>query len=327
LSFSYAEILSDLGYADADHLAGLIGAWMNLMAAVAPDMVIAEFAPTALLACRIRGTPAAAMGNGFQVPPQIKPLPGLQPWRPADPARLAASESKVVEVINDVLKRSGAPSIGALADLYAGAAPLIRSLPELDHYGARVGVPYLGSLSDPEQGAPAAWPELSGPKVFAYLTGQYKLFDRLVAVLADIGAPTLLHARDVAPERFSSLAPSLQIATRPVAVVSALADCDLVVCHGGAGLPAAALRAGRPIVAVPMHTEQALMAYRIHTQSLGVFVDAAGEGAQFADTLRAALDTKALRDNAAAVALRYRSHSRDAALTAAAEACERATRE
>lgn len=52
---SYAQILLHSGYGAADSLTGLVGAWRDVFRAVSPDFLVADHAPTALLAAHAHG--------------------------------------------------------------------------------------------------------------------------------------------------------------------------------------------------------------------------------------------------------------------------------
>ena len=65
LPISYAEILFFYGYLDASRLVAMIKAWVALISLVGPDIIIADHAPTALIAARVLGIPRATMGAGF----------------------------------------------------------------------------------------------------------------------------------------------------------------------------------------------------------------------------------------------------------------------
>lgn len=54
----YAELLFRAGYLDATRLLSLVRAWQALLDAIAPDLLLADHAPTALLAARDHGLPA-----------------------------------------------------------------------------------------------------------------------------------------------------------------------------------------------------------------------------------------------------------------------------
>ena len=66
---TFADVLMPAGYGDANMLGSLLNAWRSIFDLVRPDVVIADFAPTALLAANVLAIPTLAMGNGFCNPP------------------------------------------------------------------------------------------------------------------------------------------------------------------------------------------------------------------------------------------------------------------
>ena len=65
---SLAEIVLAAGYLTAESLGALVSSWRALMSATQADAVIADYAPTALIAAHIQGLPTASLGIGFYVP-------------------------------------------------------------------------------------------------------------------------------------------------------------------------------------------------------------------------------------------------------------------
>src|SRR5688572_18041129 len=78
-----SDILLNLGYDDAAGLAGALRAWLSLVELAKPDLVVADYAPTALLAARAARLPRLTIGTGFSVPRLGDPLPSLRDWAPS----------------------------------------------------------------------------------------------------------------------------------------------------------------------------------------------------------------------------------------------------
>src|SRR5207248_6193842 len=99
-------------------------AWRNLIRMVGPDLVIFDFSPTALLACRGLPVRRALIGSGFCCPP---PAEGEEPWAVIRPigagavgdARLRADEEGVLVLLNRVPSRWRQPPLRRLGDLYS----------------------------------------------------------------------------------------------------------------------------------------------------------------------------------------------------------------
>lgn len=272
---SLAEILLACGYLDADALAGLCEGWRALFQQGRPDLVIADYAPTALLAARSLGLPCAAVGPGFTMPPAGEPLPPLRGWEAPQPARLRATEARLLDSANSVLAAYGAAPLARGADLLLGDHPLLCTWPELDHFGRSGGGPWLGpNLPQPAAGQ-VHWPQGEGRRVFAYLRRGVPESAEVLGALVRQGCRVLCYMPDVAggaPAPVDS--PLIHYAPAPVALPEALAGCELVVSHAGEALVAQALLAGRPLLMLPHAAESFLMARRV--VQLGAGINAMG---------------------------------------------------
>src|SRR5262249_13075535 len=143
---SYADVLLDQGWSDGQVLDALTHCWLNLMRLYAPDVVVLDHSPTALLAARIARLPAVVVGNGFEVPfsaTASSSFPGLQ-W--ATPERAEAAERRTTDQANRVLAGYGLPALASLRELFSAVPVRLVTFPELDHYGPRSDAYYVGPL-------------------------------------------------------------------------------------------------------------------------------------------------------------------------------------
>ena len=165
---SYADILLRFGYANGEDLLGLVVAWRQLFIALKPSLVLADHAPSAILAARTLDIPVMLFGGGFFAPPQVSPMPNMRPWTDVPLERLARIETESLASINFVLARFSMPPLTYLYELFQVAETALLTFPELDHYAQRVRAAYWGILpaavADPPQ-----WASHGRPRVFAYL--------------------------------------------------------------------------------------------------------------------------------------------------------------
>ncbi|MEW5942910.1 MAG: nucleotide disphospho-sugar-binding domain-containing protein [Pseudomonadota bacterium] len=283
---SYAEILFRFGYLSASGLTGLFEAWRRLFEWTKPGLMVADHSPTALLASRGMGMPRAMIGNGFFSPPRTNPLPSMRPMLKVPQARLADSERRVLEVANSVLAGARAPQLPMLADLFDVEENFLCTFPELDHYPGRGGGKYWGPRFSLEEGAAIVWPEGGGKKIFAYLKPGYLHFEKILQALADLPARTVIHAPSLPESLLSQYQrPHMKFYRQPVRMKQAAEECDLAVCHGGAGTVSAMLLAGRPILLLPMHLEQHLLACRAAELGAALMVDQDNADPNYAELL------------------------------------------
>ena len=131
---SLAEILLGFGYLQPHTLQPLVQGWLAALRLSRADAMLVDYAPTALVAARIAGVPAASVGMGFWLPPAQVPIPAFRDWQPIAPGRVARAEQQVLASINGVLRHYGTAPLPALWQLFGGDLPLLCSWPEIDHY-------------------------------------------------------------------------------------------------------------------------------------------------------------------------------------------------
>jgi UDP:flavonoid glycosyltransferase YjiC (YdhE family) len=247
---NYSEILMRYGYLEPAMLRGLLTAWRSLMRAVAADVVLADHAPTAMLAARELGLPRGLIGSPFNVPPAVTPTPNMRDWLSVPAQRLADSDARVLQVINGAVSRAG--NLDALHRIFDGAARFLSGIPELDPYGARPAEDYLGLRAVSTGSEQPVWPEGDGPKVFAYLHAPYSHLERALTALTGSGARVLVHllgGNAALMQKHSG--PQLRFAPALLDFSQVVSACDLCVCHGNVGTTLGMLQGGRPLLLLP----------------------------------------------------------------------------
>ena len=301
---TWADVLHNAAWAGG--LGGYADGWAGALAGA--DVVVADYAPTALLAARRLGAACVTASNGFTRPPDASPPPDL--LRLAGLARRRDSRSAAVE--GDLLRAAnawlgGAGPLPRLSALFAGVPDVRTTFAELDHYGPREDGAYVGPLPQPP-GVAVDWPEGGGPRVLAYLklglaTG------RVLGLLGRSGMPSLVHLRGATPR---GLPARVRVTREPLDVAAAAAGADVAVCHAGPGFSTAALLAGVPVVALPQHLEQSIFARRLADAGLAAVADPDDAGS-FRDALVRVLTDPAHAAAAAGFADRHRGHDARAA--------------
>lgn len=253
---TFADVLFNSGFTDAQALAGAVRAWRGLFGLVRPDAVVLDYSPLALLALQGTGIPSLLLGTGFACPPDQRPLPDIRAWQNHYPERMRMTEDAVLAALNRQLVLQDQPELGSVGALFERAdANCLATFPELDHYPGRSSpkAEYVGVWSELGGDAPA-WPDGEGPRVFAYLKpfrGLPKLLDHLVAS----GLPCLVFlpaSMDVG--RWQS--ETLSVVDQPLDMDRVTAECDLAILHAGHGSTARMLLAGKPILQLPFNVEQ-----------------------------------------------------------------------
>ena len=320
---SYAELLLRCGYRSADQLELLFNGWRERFAHYQPRLLVADHAPTALLAARALGIPAVRFGTGFAAPLQQTPFALLSDGLATYRARTVASERTALETVNTVLAAAGFDKLQHLQDMFDGIEhDFVTSFAELDHYPGRLEADYCGPIHAAGAGVEPRWESDQRPRIFAYLKPEYPHFRATVAQLADTGASLLIHAQGIdAAMRGHYAERQVAFADQPVDIQRAAAAADVVVCHAGHATVLQSLMAGTPVVMLPLYREQLMTSERVEALGAGCIADPMIAALQAGAAVRQVLTGIAPRC-AAAFAERYRNHDRHAALQRIADVCQ-----
>jgi UDP:flavonoid glycosyltransferase YjiC (YdhE family) len=303
-----ADLLHNQGFGDASRMLGRVRAWRRLIEAVKPDYLRCMHSPGALLAARGMGIPTLASGTGFLIPPAVSPLPNLRPWEPkANPQAMAAREARVLEELNKVLTALGSPKLETIGGLYKVDLCEVYSYPEMDEFGPRQDVEYMGLYQVP--GATPLWPSGNGKRILAYL----ELFKNLPAVLEALkntGAAVLVFLPQVPDELVKKYAGSnLAFAAKPLDLLETSRQCDLGVSHGGHNIALSLLLAGKPQLCMPMFLPERLAAENV--LKLGAGLMATLEPAQTTEALTKLLQTDRYAKKAGEFAAKHSGFERE----------------
>ena len=305
----YADIMMGCGFARPDEVAGMIGAWRSLFGHWKPDLVIADFAPTALMAARSLDLARVTYGNGFFVPPRTTPLPPFRFDSPVDLARLARTEAAVLANANAALARFGARRLDRLADLFECDEHFLCTFPEIDHYGNREASGYWGPRVRFDRGTEVAWPAGPGKRIFVYVKTSSPQLDPLIEVLARSPHRVVAYIPGLDEARRRALANARRIVTdRPVKLERFLRECDLLISHGGE-ISTGALTYGVPSLVLPTHYEQFATARRFEQLGAGGWLPPDAQLPQVAYAFDQVTSDPRYAANARAFAQRYAAFS------------------
>ena len=306
---SFADILLAVGYRDASVLQALLQGWLELFERCRPDLVVADSAPTALLAARMLGLKRVAFGNGFAIPPRLTPLPAFRPDAAADSTRAAASEALALANVNHAVAALGGAPLRSLAQQLETDEDFLCTLPELDHYGSRSRAGYWGPRFSIDTGGEARWPYGEGKRVLVYVRAVVPQLDGLIDALVANRCRVVAFIPGLDAARRTRLQSAQRhVSDGPMRLRPLLADCDLVVSEGGT-LSVGALMCGVPQLVVPTQLEQSITALRL--ERIGSALWAAPDAAPgaLAAALRSLLAEPRFRAAARGFAARYPAFS------------------
>ena len=304
---SYGEMLIIGGYGEHDTLRGLIEGWLGLFKLFIPDAVLIDYAPTALLAARIKGIPTVLTGSGFELPPQSKPLPSFNTRASSKDTHLLG-EGIALRNINHVLASFQAQPLSQFADIFHGEHKILTTFAELDHYGERNEQIYAGPIYEMPHARSAQWPEGNDvPRIFAYLRPWMPGIEDLLLALHSSGANVICAfpgATTAQIQRFQTS--QLQIFPMAVSLTPLLPSVDLVIGYGS-GTVATALLAGVPLLLVPRWSEQLLTALRVEALGAGLSVKGKPSQETFSSAINALLTDPGIQAAAKRFAKKYES--------------------
>jgi len=306
---NYADMLRYSGFADAQDVTARLVAWRGIFSLARPEVIVADHAPTALLAAHLAGIPHMAIGNGFAIPPAISPWPSIRPWEKIPDEPLIAAEQRLDRVTEAAQKALGHAVPVRMRELF-GTRDVLDTFAELDHYGKRPNGRYVGPIGSVPNARRAGWQDQGSARVLAYLRPEAPGFAVILQALARLDAEALCVAPGLSPEVARRLATRrLRIALAPVTLPPLLEYADLAISYGNAGFSTQSLLAGIPLLMRPRHVEQALFARRVETLGAGKLLSGRIDVDTATATLQALLSGPDYRQAAQAFRDRYRHFS------------------
>lgn len=311
---NFADILLRFGYGSSVDLLGLVVAWRQLMQLTGIDAVVANHAPTAILAARTLDIPVMLFGSGFLCPPRMHPSPSMRPWVTVAEKQLLDRDRLALDSINAILDRYRRPPLGILAQLFQVAEDSLLSFPELDHYRQRGPARYWGMLPAAVAGA-GEWPATPGPKVFSYLRPETPHLAIALQTLSDLRASVLIYAPGLPPDLVKRHAAAhIHFSSVPVDLNKVAREADVALTYASHATTAAFLLAGKPVMMLPGHLEQFLLARRVEELGAGLVQNPEQPPDHLAAMFHRVLNEPGFRHRAAGFAEKYADFNQDAVL-------------
>ncbi len=311
---TYPELLQRYGFADPDRLLPVVLAWRELFREQAPDLIVTNHAPTALLATAGLDPATVRFGTGFECPPKTSPFPVIAPRQESAAEDLQDTELRVLDTINRICDSLGAPSRQSVSELFDTDADFLCTLAELDPYHEYRGIAeYWGPQTRIYRPRLQDWrPRRRDSRIFAYLQPYYARLSETLTALREHDSEVVVYCPGL-PVEFAApyVAENLSFVSTAIATRELVTDFDLVVSHGGHGTAAALLLGGRPHFMLPMHLEHRLNADAVAGLGAGGFVAQDDDSRDIATELSRMLANDDLADGARAFARRYRDFDQD----------------
>lgn len=267
---NYADMLLHEGYDDAEALTGALNGWRGLIELARPALLVYNHAPTALIAARRMDLPVLLIGTGFEIPPVQSPMPSFRPWQRIPVQVLHDAESLVLAHINRHLVHSNQGCLATLADAFASSNVRLTSFPELDPFGPRVGVDYIGPVHALPRMPKVVWQGGRPRRIFAYLRPSLLGCDNLLAALQALDAEVVCTMPGL-PKAWCTRYDKVRFLSHPADLNGLLPGADLVITYG-AGTIATALLAAVPVLLMPQMVEQLLAGLRLEATGAGLIL-------------------------------------------------------
>jgi UDP:flavonoid glycosyltransferase YjiC (YdhE family) len=284
-SSHWEDLLWSLGYGSARAVFECLQRWLNLMQRIQPTVVLADYAPLAMIASRTLGIPVIEAGGGFCVPPNDGRAPIMLPSvRNLDEQSVSIAQERgqnISQAINHALKRLGAAwQLNCFADIFRLAhIRCVTTMSFLDHYLAErknQAITHLGHLEVSSFGAELtttceAWVnhKAGRKRMLCYLKSDTPRLLEIYKYFAASSSWEILILGKLDRDDMEALsnnhdvAPHIHIFDTAVNLAQALPLTDVFVTNGGIHSLSHALDSGCLCLLIPSQMEQAALALQL----------------------------------------------------------------
>lgn len=303
---SIASILLGRGYGEVKHLSVMLKCWDSIFSLVQPDIVMIDYAPTALIAARMNNIKRIVIGSGFAEMEQNRPCRNLVEWVSYSAKHTFEHERKVVEVINSCIGCSG-NKIKYLGDLYCADLFLMTTLPELDH-GQRdcSKTLYIRPTDKITFSFSANWYENGKAKIFVYLKANVRGVKQVITALRGGSFDVICYCAGL-PEKMRKQLnnESFQVLAKPVDLSKLLPTADLIISHASKEMVGETLLVGVPQLVLPSQLEQMGTSHLIVKLGVGLKVSGIVSQNEILDVLQKLINDRKYRKAAERISAAY----------------------
>ncbi len=292
-SYCWEDLLWNLGYGNSKAVAACSKYWMELLTTEKPDVVLADYAPLAMVMAKAAGIPVIEAGGGFCVPPvrhgQPAWLPHIHQLNPAEnlPNEWAIRAQTRGQAIATAFDQALAPPnlLSEFNAIYRRAdLRCVTSVVELDHYATfRLSdeIKYLGALQLSAQGddpllSVASWCRgaKEDPRLLCYLKETTPdIYEYLAQLAVCTGWQVLIAGLNSSIARKACLVkgvtPShIHFSEKALDFSKALPLADVFITNGGIHSLAHALSNSTHCLLIPSQAEQASTAFLLNKHPL-----------------------------------------------------------
>ena len=272
-TLSYSHMLSFLGYDNPRLLLNLVNTWRQLLALIKADMIVADHAPTALIAAKTLNIKSTMIGTGFFSPPRLDILPEFCVFPPQPIEKLKQYDQVFVNTVNHCLTHFNFEPIKSVAEVFSVEEDFLCTFAELDHYPNRPNAEYWGARFSNEMGKSVHY-KTDKFRIFIYMHARTNQYVNMMECLNASDAEVIAHIPKIDTQQASLTYSNIIFSPDPVNMENVLEQVDLVICNGGHGTVAASLLAGVKVLMIPMQLEQMMLSQLITKRGLGAYLSA-----------------------------------------------------
>ncbi|MBZ9740677.1 glycosyltransferase [Mesorhizobium sp. CO1-1-4] len=214
-----------------------------------------------------------------------------------------------VSSMNECIRKLGGRQLDRVVDIFADTATAMVTFPELDHYGARPDLKYVGAIEYYDGGAVPVWPKGQGKRIFLYFRAASLVADKVMEALTAFPGVAICSIPDASADfRKKHESERVQIVTSPLDLRRVLETADLTITYGGLGLVSASALAGVPTLVIPQHSEQYLTAQRVAALGIGILFNQKSKLGNLGQHIEYILGANGMSDQAKRFSARHRNH-------------------
>lgn len=248
-NLSYASLLANLGLRDSHHVAINQRAWLRLLDQCNPSIVVADYAPGAVLAAKGR-CPSLQIGSPFYTPALDDET--FPPFLLEQPD-VAGLDAGILDAIRAAARQLGRSEPAGFRDTVIADKSMPMGFAEFDPYLHCRREPLLHP--DMVTGEPLARGE--GEAVYVYLPSWMQSNDVLVAALCTLGLPIKLFTAGPNAGTSDTLRQyGVQLADALFSPQELAKSARLFLHHGGTGSCQIGLMAGVPQIIIESDLEK-----------------------------------------------------------------------